>query len=88
MNIFSDFIGKVEQAIINPLITLLAIAAFTVFVWGVVDFIANAGNEETRQTGQQHILWGSSGLVIIFAAKAIVTIAANRVGVPVPDTIK
>lgn len=88
MNIFNDFIGKVEQAIINPLITLMAIAAFVVFVWGVVDFIAGAGNEEKRKIGQQHILWGIIGLVIIFAAKALVMIMANTLGVDVPATIK
>ncbi len=88
MNIFNDFIGKVEQAIINPLITLIALAAFVVFVWGVVDFIGGAGNEEKRKAGQQHILWGLIGLVIIFAAKAIVMIAASSIGVDVPDSIK
>jgi TRAP-type C4-dicarboxylate transport system permease small subunit len=76
--------GKIENAIINPLITLIALAAFVVFIWGVVEFIANAGNEEKRATGQQHMLWGFIGLVIIFGAKAIIAIAANTFGLSVP----
>jgi hypothetical protein len=83
-----QFIGKVEQAIINPLITLIALAAFVVFVWGVVDFIGGAANEEKRKTGQQHMLWGLIGLVIIFGAKAIVMLLANTIGVEVPASIK
>ncbi|MDB5194948.1 MAG: seg, partial [Parcubacteria group bacterium] len=84
MDVFKSFVGKVETAIINPLITLIALAAFVVFIWGVVEFIANAGNEEKRATGQQHMLWGFIGLVIIFGAKAIITIAANTFGIQVP----
>lgn len=81
---FYDFLGKVETAILNPIIELLALAAFVVFVWGVVDFIAGAANEEKRQQGQQHILWGLIGLVIIFGAKAIIAIAAHTFGLTVP----
>ena len=88
MTEFNSFIGKVEKAIIDPLITLIALAAFVVFVWGVVDFIANAGNEEKRATGQKHMLWGFIGLTIMFGAKAIVAIAAHTFGIEVPDTIK
>lgn len=84
MDVFNDFIGKVQTAIINPLITLIALAAFVVFVWGVVEFIAGAGNEEKRATGQQHMLWGFVGLVIIFGAKAIVTLLGNSIGVQPP----
>ncbi len=84
MDPLKGFLVKVENAIINPLITLIALAAFVVFLWGVVEFIANAGNEEKRATGQQHMLWGFIGLVIIFGAKAIIAIAANTFGITVP----
>jgi hypothetical protein len=87
MDVFNSFIGKVEAAIINPLITLIALAAFVVFVWGVVEFIAGAGNDEKRATGQKHMLWGFIGLVIIFGAKAIVTLMANSIGVQPPGGI-
>ena len=70
----SNFILKVERAIIDPLITVIALAAFILFVYGVVEFIRGADNEEARKTGQQHILWGIVGLTILFGAKAIVSL--------------
>jgi hypothetical protein len=88
MAAFNAFLGKVEAAIINPLITLIALAAFVVFIWGVVDFIGGAANEEKRKTGQQHMIWGLIGLVIIFGAKAIVALLAHTIGVPVPTSIQ
>lgn len=88
MNPFNEFIVKVEKALIDPLITLIALAAFVVFIWGVVDFIGGAANEEKRATGQRHIIWGLIGLVIIFGAKAIVSLIASTAGVDVPDLAK
>ncbi len=77
MDAFHTFLGKVEHAIIDPIITLIALAAFVYFLWGVVEFIQGAGNEEKRKTGQQHMLWGFIGLAIIFGARAIVAIVAG-----------
>jgi hypothetical protein len=73
------FIGKIQVAIIDPLITLLAVLAFLVFLWGVVEFIRNAGDAEQRKTGQKHIIWGLIGLVIIFGAQAIVGLIIGTV---------
>ena len=43
---FHTFLTKVEVALINPIITLLALGGFVLFVYGVVEFIAGAGNDE------------------------------------------
>lgn len=66
------FITTVTEEILVPLMTLLAVIAFTVFIWGVVQMIMAAGDEEKRTTGQRHILWGIIGLVILFGASGIV----------------
>ncbi len=73
MEPFNQFIVTVQEQILSPLLTLIALAAFVVFVWGVVDFIRGADNEERRKSGQQHMIWGIIGLVIIFGANAIIT---------------
>lgn len=74
------FLTKIQTEILNPLITLVALAAFIIFAWGLVEFIRGAADAEKRRTGQQHMLWGIIGLVIIFGAQVIVTILKNIVG--------
>ena len=81
---FHTFLTKVEVALINPIITLLALGGFVLFVYGVVEFIAGAGNDEKREIGKRHMIWGFVGLTIIFGAKAIIEIAASSIGVDVP----
>jgi TRAP-type C4-dicarboxylate transport system permease small subunit len=70
----NEFLTKVEAQILVPLVTLMALAAFVVFLWGVIEYIRNADNDEARTKGQQHILWGFVGLVIIFGTTAIISI--------------
>lgn len=79
---YQQFLAKIEAQILVPLITLLSLAAFVVFVWGVVQFIANAEDEEKRKTGQQHMIWGIIGLVIMFGANAVVALIKQTVGAP------
>ncbi len=78
---YQQFLAKIEAQILVPLITLLSLAAFVVFVWGVVQFIASAEDEEKRKTGQQHMIWGIIGLVIMFGANAVVALIKQTVGV-------
>lgn len=74
------FWQHVQDNILSPLVTLIALAAFVVFIWGVVDFIRGADDAEKRSTGQRHMVWGIIGLVIIYGANAIVKIIVNTFG--------
>lgn len=71
--------GNVTSQILTPLVTLLAVIAFALFVWGVVQMIAFGGDEEKRSIGQKHMVWGIVGLVILFGASGIVSILGNVV---------
>jgi len=82
MSPFYQFLEKVQNAILTPIITLLSLGAFLLFIWGIVEFIAGSENEEKRQSGQQHMIWGLIGLVIIFGANAIVSLIKATVGTP------
>jgi hypothetical protein len=75
------FIAGVEREILTPIVTLLGLAAFVLFVWGVVDFIRSAEDAEKRATGQRNIIFGLLGLVIIFGANAIIRIISASLGV-------
>jgi hypothetical protein len=84
MDPIDKFISLVLQNIVNPIITLLGLAAFVLMVYGIVVFIGSSDNEEKRATGQRHILWGFIGMVILFGANAIIALIASTIGVPVP----
>lgn len=74
-SVLNNFLAKVVVQVINPLILLLAAGAFVLFVWGVFEFILQAGNETKREEGRRAILWGIVGLVIIFGAYGIINFA-------------
>lgn len=79
---FDRFLERVQENILMPIITLLALAAFILFVFGVMEFVMNAADEEKRRSGRQHMMWGIIGLAILFGARIIVTILGSIVGNP------
>lgn len=80
MIVLERFLGRVVVEIINPLIMLLAAGAFIVFVWGVFEFVRDAGDEQKREEGRRAIFWGLIGLVIIFGAYGIINLALGTFG--------
>jgi TRAP-type C4-dicarboxylate transport system permease small subunit len=89
MSALNSFLDKVVAQIINPIILLLGAGAFIVFIWGVFEFILNAGNEDKRSEGKQAIMWGLIGLVIIFGAYGIINLALNTFGIaPISRTLQ
>ncbi|MFA6503066.1 MAG: hypothetical protein WCT45_02320 [Candidatus Paceibacterota bacterium] len=83
----NDFLAKVVVQIVNPIILLLAAAAFVVFVWGVFEFIVHSGDSHKRKEGKDAILWGLVGLVIIFGAYGIINIALGSFDLPAVQKI-
>lgn len=81
MSVLNEFLLNVVAEIINPIILLLSAGAFVVFLWGVFVFIKEAGDEGNRAEGKQAILWGLIGLVIIFGAYGIITVATDTFGI-------
>lgn len=75
----NSFLSLIETQILVPIITLLALGAFVIFIWGVIEYIRNAANDEKRKEGQSHILWGLVGLVIIFGTTAIIAVIQSLV---------
>lgn len=78
----NKFLGKVVVEIINPIILLLSAVAFVLFLWGVFEFVAHAGDETKRTEGKRAIMWGLVGLVIIFGAYGIINIALGTFSLP------
>jgi hypothetical protein len=77
---FNTFIAKIEDQILTPIIELVALGAFILFVFGVVQYMRNAGDPKKRAEGQQQMFWGVIGLVILFGANSLVSILQHIVG--------
>jgi len=65
-------VQAVNDAILNPIIGVLFVAALAYFFWGAFQFIANAGNETGREKGKKHMLWGIIGLFLMIAVLSII----------------
>lgn len=59
---------------------LLVSVALLVFLWGVVVFITNAGDEKARSEGRTKILWGIVGLAVIVSMWGVVNLLRTMVG--------
>lgn len=77
----SEFLKKVDTAIITPLILLLFGLALAYFLWGLFVFIQNTDSDEGRTKGRQHMIWGVVGMVIMLAARTIIEIGLRTFGV-------
>ncbi|OGZ43603.1 MAG: hypothetical protein A3C84_00430 [Candidatus Ryanbacteria bacterium RIFCSPHIGHO2_02_FULL_48_12] len=73
----ADIIKVVWNTLISPAITFLFLAATVIFIWGLVEFIMNADNDDARSRGKRHIAWGVFGMFIMVATGAILFLFQN-----------
>ncbi len=73
--------GLLVENILNPLMLLFFAIGLLVFVFGVVEFLygINAENE-ARERGKKHMLWGLVGMFIMMVAYSIVKLIIRTVG--------
>jgi drug/metabolite transporter (DMT)-like permease len=69
--------AKISAAIINPLIQIGFLIALVYFLFGVMKFILQGNSSEKRTPGNQHMLWGTIGLTIMFTANALMYFIGN-----------
>lgn len=58
--------------LINPILALLTGLAVLYFVWGIVQYIKNAGDEKAAASGKSTMLYGIFALFILFSFWGIV----------------
>ena len=66
-------IGSILDIIVPVLVT---IAVFIV-IWGIFQFVLNAGDEEKRKEGRSKILWGVVGIFLMFSVWGLISILLN-----------
>ncbi len=58
-------------AILVPVLVALALA---LFIWGMVVFVFNAGDDSKRAEGQKHMIWGLVALFVIVSVWGLVSL--------------
>ena len=75
-----NFVAKLNEVILFPLIALLSGIAFLVFIYGCIIYIFNGDSDTAREEGKKHMMYGIIGLVVMISAWGLLSIAANTFG--------
>ncbi|HVY35681.1 MAG TPA: hypothetical protein VG982_00140 [Candidatus Paceibacterota bacterium] len=76
-----QFLGNLNAKVINPAIEFAFIVAFVIFLFGIMEFLRGAANEEKRTKGKQHMMWGIVGFLIMFGVWGIINILLGTFGI-------
>jgi hypothetical protein len=69
------------QTIMNKVVPILIGLAIIVFLWGVLRFVFNAGDEEKRKDGKWMMVYGIIGIVVMVSVWGLVAFVQNTFGV-------
>lgn len=75
-----DTLAREILAVITVAVPVFAGIALAVFLWGLVVFMANAGNDQSRTAGKRHMVWGIVGLTALVAVWGIVLVVQELFG--------
>ncbi len=75
-----EFLTKINDAILFPLITLMMAIALLIFLYGAFEYVKGASSEGDRETGKRHLLYGTIGMLVMLSALAILSLAAATFG--------
>lgn len=80
----SEFLGKINQYILNPIIILLFAVAFLVFMFGIFQFIRSEASDSKRTEGKTKIMWGIVGMFIMISAYGLIGLVLDTFGINTP----
>lgn len=82
--VIQEFLNKINQYILNPLIVLAFAIAFVVFLWGLFQFILTQTSDANREEGKRKIFWGLFGMFIMFSVYGIIRLILSTFGISSP----
>lgn len=73
-------IEKLNDLILNPLITLLFAVALGYFLFGLLRFIQNQDDANAQEEGKRHMVWGVIGIFLMVAVYGILNLIGATLG--------
>lgn len=84
----NEFLGKINQYILNPIILLAFAVALLIFFWGIVQFISSETADSKREDGKKKILWGLVGIFVMFSAYGLIGVVLRTFGISTPPYLQ
>ena len=73
-------VSKLFELINSTVIPLIVSLAVVAFLWGVMLFVLNAGNDEGRKKGKDVMIYGIIGLAVMVSYLGLVAFVTNTFG--------
>lgn len=77
-------VDRIIIYIVDPAILLVFSMGFLLFIWGLVQFIANPEDAGRRKKGLDHMIWGIAGMFIMIAVEGIINLVIGTFDLQVP----
>ncbi len=75
----ASFLGTI-QALMNTLVPIIILLAVLYFLWGLAQFVLNAGDDAARTEGRNKMIWGIVGLFVMVSVWGIVNFLQDAFG--------
>ena len=66
-----NFMQKINDAILQPIVMLLMALAVAYFLYGVMKFVRDQSSEDAQVEGNRHMVWGVVGIAIMVSVWGI-----------------
>ncbi len=80
MEKFKEVLNTLLTEAVWPFVGFLFVVAIAYFIYGLIEFVSGADNEEKRTVGKRHLVWGIVGLFIMFSVWGIIQIILSFIG--------
>lgn len=71
------FVGNIINMILNPIIGFMFAVAVVFFIYGIVEFMIGAENQEKRDVGKKHMIWGVVGMFVMISVYGIINLLSD-----------
>ena len=73
----AKLISNIKGYILNPIIGFMFAVAVVMFIYGIVEYIWSADNEEKVEVGKKHMIWGIIGMFVMIGVYGILNILSG-----------